>query len=315
MIDFSSLGAQVYSFSDCDGYCESQAVGLSVERDGAVIGTVAPATSVRFSGTLEAGDVVHILRDGTERAAVTYEGDRVFDGACFPPGTTEISGSLRLGDPAADPYPPEQDGLVDPSTALLIFRAGGFIVPEFSSPTRWHASLPAPLAIGGGISVLNDYRIVTPVGTATVWSWHTTGACQPTVPVLPMPGPPAPPAPPGAPDPPAPPPSCATALAADPAAAATVRRAARTLRLRALRRGRARLGGLPACPGGTLRISVTRRGRTLARVTTASDAGNAPKLRRVRRLHRRAPATVRVSVRLTDASGATATWRPRVTAR
>jgi hypothetical protein len=268
------------------------------------------------------GDVVRISKDGVERAAVAYDGVPSVDGApaCIAPGATSVSGTFKHGVPASHPFLPPVGPfggvVVDPYTVLSVWRSGfrGQLTAESitTEGDHWTATFPQPLAPGDGIGLYHAYTISTSVGVATVWSWRDIRHCSPTVPTLPMPQPPPPP-------PPVVPACTADALAADTAFETRLTRAVERLRLRPLRKGAARLTGLPACAGGTFAVEVKARGAVVAR-STASATGTTltqalTRTRRAARLAGRRRARVKVTIRIADSAGGALTWSCRVTVR
>jgi hypothetical protein len=311
VLDFGASpawGLQVYDFSDCAGYCAPQPISVTVERAGTVVASAPADTRIRVAHVAQPGDIVHIFRDGVERASVPYEGGPVIDGpGCLPAGTTVLAGTLRRGDPDAEPAtsPPDAGDLVlDPQTRLKVFR-----LPEERPATltgagnRWRAELARPL--DGPIGSLNEYRIATPVGSATVWTWASVDICGREWEFVPPPY--------------SPPPCRAPVVALDPRVAPALEKSAGRLRLRALRRGRARLDGVRACPGGTVTVTVTARKAVVARahLTAAGEYVAVPltRTRRAKRLKGRRRADATVTVRIVDAGGESMTWSKRLTLR
>ncbi len=138
------FGVEVYNFQDCPAsYCASSPVTLAVERAGIHVGsTTEPAMNARLPMTLAAGDVVHIFVDGVERASVPYEPATADSAPSDVRGRTELSGTLRRGDPIGPPFAPEADPpmlLVDPHTALSVFLHGGEKVALEATGNRWRA--------------------------------------------------------------------------------------------------------------------------------------------------------------------------------
>ena len=319
VIDFSGMhvGVHVYAFQNCpEESCGglSLPVALEIERAGSIVATSAPARDAWVNMTLVHGDVVHVLHEGVEQAAIPYE-PAGFDAACAPRDARTLSGTFQHGEAVGRAFEAETPGMlrVDDHTSLRVFlgsEADEAAATLSADGDRWQVRLSRPAGDVSFVNVLNAYRRSTPVGPATVWSWLLVDDCLPPLPELPT-GPP-PPLPPAA------APCTAASLLAAPEAGAAFRAAVRTLRLRPLRRGRAALGGLAACPGARVSVRVATTGRRAVVVAkgraTWADAPLAlVPTRRAARLAGRRRAAVRVTLRLTDAAGGTAAWTRRAT--
>jgi hypothetical protein len=317
VIDFATpppSHVEVYGFTDCDGYCDSQPISITVERAGAIVGSSPTGTSARVPVLAQAGDVVRIFRDGVERATVAYDGGAVLDDpGCAPPGATVLSGTLRAGDPAAEPLSsPSLAGalVLDPQTQLIVFRGVEETPATLTGAgNRWRAELARPLE-RADVTFLNRYSIVTAVGTATVWAWRSVELCQP----------PYTPPPPYTGPPPAPPCSSGTLRAGEEFDAAA-RRAVSALRLKRVRRGGAALKDLAVCDHGLVSAWVRTTGRRPLVVArgSASTWGTRTtlELKRTRRAGRLAGrrTPVKVVLRFRDSAGKTLTWTRHVTLR
>jgi hypothetical protein len=316
--DSAASGVEVYNFSDCAAPCDAQAISVSVERAGTPIGSAGPGNDVRVNVVPAPGDIVHIYNEaGDERATVPYDGVPSVDGSspCIPPGPATLGGAFQHGVPAPQPFTPggpHGGVLVDDYTALSIWRQGseGFEAADqiATEGNRWTATFSRPLARSETIGLWHAYTIPTPVGVATVWSWRNIGLCT-ALPVLPMPEPPPNPAP-----------VCtAEGIRAHPSFRARLERSIKRLRLRALRRGTARLAGLPSCAGGTVRVEIKAGGVVVAKGAATATGGDVTqalaRTKRTARLAGRRRAKVKVTIRIADKAGGAVSWSRKLTLR
>jgi hypothetical protein len=329
-IDFGQPGLgslRVHNFEDCPGsFCEASPVEIRLERTGAVVEAAGPALEPSIKSQPLPGDVVRVLRDGVERAAVPYDGmPSVDDTSCAVVGGTTLTGTFRHGEPGTRTFgSPGYGLLVDPYTylrfAFWLLPEGGLSEGVVSTVgDRWSATFSRPIQADDALIVGNAYTVATPAGPAMVSSRPSVRICPQPLPFGPPPvEPPA--TPPTPPTQPPPTPACtADAIAADPAFETRLTRAVKRVRLRALRKGVARLAGVPSCASGNVAVEVRAGGRIVAKgatnLTGTTVTQALTRTRRAARLAGRRRTRVKVTVRIADVAGGTVIWSCRVTLR